>query len=491
MINVKNLTFGYGEKTLFQGANFSVSKDQKVGLVGLNGAGKTTLFNLLSQKEFPQEGEIEILGKIGFVPQEVKFDPEVDAAPSIREYLGQERMDFELKEMLSQLELADLKLESLPRNLSGGQKTKLSLCRALLSVPEILLLDEPTNFMDKEGKKWVMNFLSHYPKTLIVISHNLKLMDQAIDRVLYINEHTKKIEEYKGNYSKFLKLKKEKEDLFKKNFTAKEKQIKRMEEGVKRLYRHTSKKGVRQRVVLERRLERLKEKLPELPPEIKKMRLFLPEPLWVGELPIKAKEISKSYGSLKVFKDLNFTIVRKERIALLGANGTGKSTLIKILNGVLEPDSGEVISDENLSIGYFSQEFEAFDLDKTLLEALTEECKLPDGVARAFLGRFNFLGNKVFQKIGTLSGGEKTRLSIALLTGNNHNLLILDEPTTYLDVLSQRIILDALKEYQGTMIVVSHTEEFISELNPNKAFLMPEGQMVFWSEELLERVSEV
>ncbi|MCL5090514.1 MAG: ATP-binding cassette domain-containing protein, partial [Patescibacteria group bacterium] len=242
----KNLTFGYGEKTLFQGANFSVSKGQKVGLVGLNGAGKTTLFNLICQKEFPQEGEIEVLGKIGFVPQEVKFDPEVENARSVRDYLMTGfKQDFELKEMLSRLELTDLSLESLPRNLSGGQKTKLALCRALLSEPEILLLDEPTNFMDKEGKKWVMNFLSHYAKTLIVISHDLKLMDRAIDRVLYINEHTKKIEEYKGNYSKFLKLKKEKEDLFKKNFVAQEKQIKRMQEGVKKLYRHTSKKGVK------------------------------------------------------------------------------------------------------------------------------------------------------------------------------------------------------------------------------------------------------
>ncbi|MCL5090513.1 MAG: ATP-binding cassette domain-containing protein [Patescibacteria group bacterium] len=221
------------------------------------------------------------------------------------------------------------------------------------------------------------------------------------------------------------------------------------------------------------------------------MKLFLPEPLRVGELPIKAKEISKAYGSLKVLKDLNFTIVRGERIALLGANGTGKSTLIKILNGVLEPDRGEVIRDENLSIGYYSQEFESFDLNKTLLESLTEKCSFSEGAARAFLGRFNFLGNKVFQRIGSLSGGEKTRLSIALLTGNNHNLLILDEPTTYLDVLSQRIILDTLKEYQGTMIIVSHTEEFINELSPDKAFLMPEGQMVFWSEDLLEKVGEV
>lgn len=493
MVKVKNLSFGYGGKTLFEGAEFSVAKGQKVGLVGPNGAGKTTLFNLLAQKEFPLFGEIEVLGSIGFVPQEVKFDQAVEEARSVREYLDPQSLkrDFELKKMLASLELAGLDLETLPRNLSGGEKTKLALCRALLAEPDLLLLDEPTNFMDLAGKKWAMDFLSHYPKTLVVVSHDLKLMDTAIDRVLYINQHTKKIEEYKGNYSKFLKLKREKEELIKRHLVAGQKHIKQMEEGVERLYRHTSKKGVHQRVILQRRLERLKQKLPELPPEVKKIRLSLPEPLPVGELPIRALKISKSYDQLKVFKDLNFTIVRGERIALIGPNGSGKSTLIKILSGILEPDSGGVIRDQNLSIGYYSQEFEAFDLNRTLLDTLIDECNMPTSGARSFLGRFNFMGEKVFQKVESLSGGEKTRLAIALLTGNNHNLLILDEPTTYLDVLSQRIILDALQQYKGTMIVVSHTEEFISELKPNKAFLMPEGQMVFWSEELSGRVRQV
>lgn len=470
-----------------------MGENQKVGLVGPNGAGKTTLLNLLTQKEFPIEGKIEVAGSIGFVPQEVKVDPELDQAKSIRHYLNPEglKMDFELKKMMANLELDRLDFESLPRFLSGGEKTKLALCRALLLEPDLLLLDEPTNFMDISGKKWVMEFLSHYHKTLILISHDLELVDSSIDRVLYINQHTKKIEEYKGNYTKFVQLKRQKEALFKKHLAVEQKRIKKMEEGVKRLFANTSKKGVRQRVVLQRRLERLKQKLPELPPEVKKIRLILPEPPPIGEIPLKATEISKTFGSLRVFKNLNFMIVRGERMALLGPNGSGKSTLIKILKGILEPDEGQVICSQDLNIGYYSQEFEIFDLNKTLLETLTEGCKMPEGAARSFLGRFNFMKETVFQKISTLSGGEKTRLAIALLIGNNHNLLILDEPTTYLDVMSQRIILDALKEYKGTMLVVSHTEEFIKELNPNKAFLMPEGRMDFWSEELLGRVGEV
>ncbi|RJR23777.1 ABC transporter ATP-binding protein [Candidatus Microgenomates bacterium] len=493
MIKVRNLSFGFADKTLFDEAEFSVGSGQKVALVGANGVGKTTLFNLLLKKELPITGDIEVLGEIGFVPQEIKRDLEMEEANFIRNYLDPKHKneDFQLKKMLSGLELGDLDLSDNPKVLSGGQKTKLALCRALLTEPDLLLLDEPTNFMDIEGKRWVMDFLSRYNKTLILISHDISLMDEAINRVLYINQNTKKIEEYKGNYSKFLKLKKEKEDLAQRHLLVQQKQIKRMEAGVIRLFKNKSKKGVHQRVILQRRVERLKQGLPETPSEIRQIKFTLPEPSKVGELPLKAFSISKSFNHLKVFKDLNFSIIRGERIAFLGPNGSGKSTLIKVLNGILEPDSGEVKRDINLKIGYYSQEFVSFDLKKTLLDSLIDESSLPSTQARSFLGRFNFLGEKVFQKVATLSGGEKTRLAIALLTSKDYNLLILDEPTTYLDVMSQRIILDALKEYKGTMIVVSHTEEFISELKPDKAFLMPEGRMVFWSDELLHRVSKI
>jgi len=493
MIKVRDLSFGFGNKMLFDKAEFSVGRYQKVGLVGLNGTGKTTLLNLLSKEEFPIEGEIEVNGSIALVPQEVKTNYELDNAKNVRQYLDPEelKMDYELKKLLANLGLGNIGLENLPKELSGGQKTKLVLCRALLLEPDLLLLDEPTNFMDIEGKRWVMDFLSRYRKTLILISHDLDLMDSSIDRILYINPQTKKIDEYKGNYTKFLKLKKEKDDLFVKRLETEQKRVNKMEEGVVRLFANKSKKGVRQRVILQRRLERLKQKLPELPSEIRRIKLALPEPLSVGEIPLKAIEVTKSYGSLKVLDKLNFTIVRGERIALLGPNGSGKSTLIKILMGILNPDKGIVNRDESLKVGYYSQEFEIFDFDKNLLETLTERCNMPDNLARAFLGRFNFRGEKVFQKVATLSGGEKTRLAIAILTGNNHNLLILDEPTTYLDVMSQRIILDALKQYKGTMLIVSHTEEFIKELNPNKAFLMPEGKMDFWNDEFLEKVEEI
>ncbi len=485
------MTFSWSDKPLFDGVNFTVSKGQKTGLVGLNGSGKTTLFKLLAKEEMPQEGKIEVLGSTALVPQEVRKDEEIEGSETVRSYIDREnnRQDFELKRILSGLELGKVNLQDPPQNLSGGQKTKLALAKALIAEPDVLLLDEPTNFMDIPGKKWVTEFLSKYPKTLVLISHDLKLMDRAIDKVLVIDSQTRKIEVYKGNYTQAMKLKAENEALTKRKMVAEKKHIKKMEKGLKKLYRHTSKKGVRARVMLERRIERLKDNLPDLPPEVRRIKVKLPKPAPVGELPIRAVNLSKSFGANHVLEDVNFSIRRSERIALIGPNGSGKSTLLKILVDKLVQDSGEVIRSPNLKYGYYSQEFETFDFNKTVLATFIDDCKKGEDFARPFLGRYLFLGNKVFQKVETLSGGEKTRLAIACLTGHDYNLLILDEPTTYLDVTSQRVILEALKGYQGAMIVVSHTEEFIKELGPSRVLILPENKFTFWSDEFLDRVN--
>ena len=223
----------------------------------------------------------------------------------------------------------------------------------------------------------------------------------------------------------------------------------------------------------------------------RKIKVSVPEPKRCGELPIRAINISKSFGENKVLKDLTLSVYRGERVAFIGVNGSGKSTLIKILAGLTNPDSGEIIKDRELSLGYYSQEFETMDFSKSVMDAFCEGTQRDQCFARSFLGRFMLSGNKIFQRVESLSGGEKTRLSIAILTGKNNNLLILDEPTTYLDVLSQRIILEALKDYKGAMVVVSHTAEFVKELNPARAVLFPEQKIVLWDEDYLERISEI
>jgi len=272
---------------------------------------------------------------------------------------------------------------------------------------------------------------------------------------------------------------------------AEAKHIKSMEKGYKKIQGYTSKKGVKVKVKLKHRIAEAKANLPELPPAVRSIKIQLPDPVRSGEILITARKISKSFGSLEVMHDVDFAIRRGERIALLGGNGVGKSTLIKLLIGELTPDSGVVEWNPMNKLGYYSQEFEDFDMDKSVLQLFMDRCERMESFCRPFLGKFNFLANKVHQKVGTLSGGEKTRLAIAMLCSTDANLLILDEPTTYLDVLSQRVILDALKSYKGTMIIVSHTEEFIKELKPDKVFLMPEAKMDFWLEDYGERVGEI
>lgn len=493
MINVSNLSYSYGANKIFDGINFSISSGIKVGLVGPNGAGKSTLLSLITKTAVPDLGKIDILGSVGYVPQEIKYDATLEKSKTIRDYIDPSHMhlDYKLEKMLTGLELGKLNLEDKPQPLSGGQKTKLALARALIAEPDILLLDEPTNFMDIQGKKWVMNFLSQYQKTLVLISHDIELIDKYIDKIVVLDPIKKKVEEYKSNYSKYLLLKAEKDRLLERYIGNATNSIKRMQKGLEKIAGSKTEKGVRARVNLERRIERAKDNLPEMPKEAKKIKFKLQEPARVGELPLKASNISKSFSDALILDNISLSIYRSERVALIGRNGAGKSTFIKILMGLITPDNGEIIRDEKLKIGYYSQEFEVFDFDKTLLQTVRDVTSLADSNIRPILGKFLFSGQKIFQTVGSLSGGEKTRLAIALLVLQDYNLLILDEPTTYLDILSQRIILEVLKEYQGAMLVVSHTEEFIKELNPSRVLLLPDNEIKYWSDDLLDVIGEV
>ncbi len=480
MILVKDLSYSYGREPIFKSAEFVVADGNKVGLVGPNGAGKSTLFKILCGEENADEGRVEVSGKIMWVPQEVKHDPDMEKSTTIRDYLDprHQKEEFELRRIISRLELAGFDLDSPPQNMSGGQKTRLAIARALVQEPDVLLLDEPTNFLDVEGKKWVMQFVGRYPKTVIVISHDLNLLDENIDKILFLNTQKRNIEEFTGNYSDFVKLKEDQDELLKRQIRVQERHIVQMKKGWLKMSHVKSEKGVRQRLQLEKRIEQMEENLPQMPAEAKKIKVKLPDPDWCGEMLIMAENVCKSFGTKKVLGGVNFDIKRGEKIALMGPNGAGKSTLIKILMGKLEADSGEIIMDEKINIGYYSQEFETFDYSKTLLATMREKTTMEESNLRANLGRFLFSGETVFQKVGSLSGGEKTRLAIALLLVQKFNLLILDEPTTYLDVLSQRLILEAIKLYKGAIIIVSHTPEFIEELKPERKFLLPENKMI-------------
>ncbi len=446
--------------------------------MGANGSGKSTLFKLITGQEEPDEGRVEVYGQILSVPQEVKYDEEMEKAVDTRQYLDPKGLkeDWELTRILAKMELGYLDLDCPSQNMSGGQKTKLAISRALIQEPDILLLDEPTNFLDTAGKEWVMDFLGKYKKTVVVISHDLALLDTKIDKVLDINQQSHQVEEYAGNYSNFQKLKGEKEALLVRQIHVQERHIVQMKKGLLKMAHVKSEKGVRQKIQLVKRIEKMEKNLPAMPPEAKKIKVRLIEPAWVGSMPIMASNICKAYGDNQVLDGVEFNLARGERIALMGANGAGKSTLIKILMGIVEADSGTIKKDEKLKIGYYSQEFETLDFSKTLAETMRDQCQMAEEKYRPHLGRFLFSGDRIFQRVATLSGGEKTRLAIAVLLTWNYNLLILDEPTTYLDVLSQRLILEALKTYKGAMVIVSHTPEFVAELKPARKLYLPENR---------------
>lgn len=493
MIKVTNLSFSYGYGPVFEQVSFLVPRGKKVGLVGPNGAGKSTLFKILMKEEFPSEGKLEISGTVGWVPQEVKNDPLLQQAESIEAYVDPQRKHgaFKIASILDGLEFTRPPEGVALSQLSGGQKTKLALTRAFLEQPDTLLLDEPTNFLDEAGKRWVMHFLGKYPKSVIIISHDLSLLDRHISQVLSLNTHTHKLEVFTGNYSGYIRTKTQQDALLTRQVHIQQKKIASLEKSIQGLKRLTSDKGVRQRVVLERRVERMKDVLPEAPKELRGMKGAFPPPAKVGEVPLRAHRVFKSYRGVPVLRDVSIELRRGERLALIGPNGAGKTTLIKLLTGRLQPDAGEVIASDSLHYGYYSQEFQLFDENKTLEEVIREADRLPEHKIIPYLGKFLFPYERLHQRVAQLSGGEKTRLSIALLMLQEYNLLILDEPTTYLDVMSQRIILEALKQYTGSMLLVSHTREFVSELQPQRALLLPQNKTMIWSEELVDRVVEI
>lgn len=481
MIIAKNISYSYSRLSVYEDSSFSIQKGETVALVGPNGAGKSTLFKLLMREEHVNDGKLEVVGKVGYVPQEIKHDPILESAVDIQSYLDPDnkKEEWELIVMLHSLEVNE-ELTTRPSILSGGQRTKLALLKAIIDEPDILLLDEPTNFLDTEGKRWIMEFLSDYPNTLIVISHDINLLDNHIVKVLAVNPLTKKIDQYRGNYAKYVQLKGSADIALKKKFENDQKEIGRMKKSLLTMARMSSEKGARARANVQTRIDRIKEALPQLPPEIRNIKFVLPDPIHTGEIPISAQHVSKSFQGDAILTDVSLSIRRGERIALYGPNGAGKSTFIKILMGRLVPDSGIVKKDAALHIGYYSQEFETFDFSKTIIETVEAQCDLPMDRIRPILSKFNFLRERIYQTVGSLSGGEKTRLSIALLMLQNYNLLILDEPTTYLDVQSQKVILEALKSYTGAMLFVSHTEEFVEGLKPSRVLRLPENKISHW-----------
>ena len=376
--------------------------------------------------------------------------------------------------------------------LSGGERRRLELARILFAGSDLLLLDEPTNHLDADARDWLLRFLRAYRGALLVISHDLDLLDEAITRVIHLDREAEEavgeIVEYKGTYSQYLTARERDEERLAKVAAQQASEIDRLSSLADKMRGQTAKRA-RIAKSLDNRVARMERDRVEGPAATRTLDLRFPPPPASGRTVLTASGVWKSYGDLDVFSDVSFDIGRGERLLIMGLNGAGKTTLLKILAGQLEADLGEVELGLHVSAGYYAQEHEGISAGRSLLDHMREQAGLGDQELRALMGMFGLSGDKAFQDAGTLSGGEKTKHALAQLVAGRHNLLLLDEPTNNLDPMSRTATGRALASWPGTMVVVSHDVEFVEALSPDRVLLMPEGQLDYFSPDSLDLVA--
>ncbi|HZC04511.1 MAG TPA: ABC-F family ATP-binding cassette domain-containing protein [Ktedonobacterales bacterium] len=409
--------------------------------------------------------------------------------------------EHEMAELLQGLALEDVELERPVTALSGGQKTRLALARTLFATHDLLLLDEPTNHLDGPATLWLMDYLGRYEGTVLLISHDLELLDQAITRVLHLDAAGKSVMMYTGNYSSYIRQREQTEEQAVAEMERKQGKITQLQTQADWARGKTAKMA-RKAKVLDHRIERLRDDLPDastLPRRQRIMKLNLPLARQSGRVVVRAERLAKSYDGPPVFQNLSFELERGKRLVVIGRNGAGKTTLLKTLAGMIPPTHGRIELGQMVDIGYYAQEHESLHMHITLLEEMrlavadapVKRSDPPgDTQLRSILGRFLFSGGQAFQKVGSLSGGEKTRLALARLMVGGYNTLLLDEPTNNLDPASRDQVCEALTSYQGTLIIVSHDTEFVENLEPDLALPLAQGHVRYFDKSHLALVSK-
>jgi ATPase subunit of ABC transporter with duplicated ATPase domains len=370
--------------------------------------------------------------------------------------------------------------------LSGGERRRVELARILFAGSDLLLLDEPTNHLDTDAKSWLMGFLRSYRGALLVVSHDLDLLDEAITRVLHLDEG--ELVEYKGTYSQYRQARARDEARLAKLAERQRAEITRLGSLADTMRGQTVKRA-RIAKTLDRRVERLRSEVVSGPRHERQYRVHLPPPPHSGRVVLEAAGLAKGYGAEPVFEDLAFGLERGERLLVMGLNGAGKTSLLRILAGVTTADEGDIGFGTGVSVGYYAQEHEGIRPGVDVLSHMREMVDLPEQQQRSILGMLGLSGEIAFQDAGTLSGGEKTKLALAQLVAGRHNLLLLDEPTNNLDPPSRDAVAEALASWGGSMVVVSHDAGFVEALAPDRVLLLPEGHVDHWSDDLLELVS--
>lgn len=530
MLAVQDLEIRVGARLLMENVSFRVDKGDKVGLVGRNGAGKTTMTRALAGEGQPSGGTIGRTGEIGYLPQDPRAgDPQqlartrildardlgqividmerstvemgstdaVVAEKAMARYsrltdrfqaLGGYAAEAEAAAIASNLSLPDRILSQPLSTLSGGQRRRIELARILFSDAETMILDEPTNHLDADSVVWLREFLKSYQGGFIVISHDVKLVEETVNRVFYLDGNRQVIDIYNMGWKHYLRQREADEERRKKERVNVEKKATSLQLQAARFGAKASKAAAAHQMVA--RAEKMLSGLDEVRAVDRVAKLRFPEPAAVGKTPLQAHNLSKNYGSLEIFTAVDLAVDRGSRVVILGLNGAGKTTLLRILAGVDQPDTGIIEPGHGLRIGYYAQEHETLDVHRSVLENMMSASEaITEREARSVLGSFLFLGDDVQKPAGVLSGGEKTRLSLATLVVSKANLLLLDEPTNNLDPASREEILGALASYSGAVILVSHDEGAVEALNPERVLIMPDGVEDLWTADYAELIS--
>ncbi len=504
ILSCQNISKSFGTDVIIQKASFHIEEHEKAAIVGINGAGKSTLLKMIVKELEPDDGMVAIAKEktVGYLAQNEVIDskrtiyeevlsakqPVIDMEQEIRrmesqmDRVAQEELEafmekyerlvhqFELADgytyrsevigVLNGLGFAEADFQKTQAELSGGQKTRVALGRLLVTKPDILLLDEPTNHLDMESIQWLENYLLNYNGAVLIVSHDRYFMDKIVSKVIEVFQH--QVNSYNGNYTEYAEKKAQVRAAQIRAYYNQQQEIRHQEEVIAKLKSFNREKSIKRAESREKMLNKI-ERLDKPTEESTDIHLKLEPCITSGNDVIKVERLAKSFDGNRLFEEVDFSIFRGERVALIGNNGTGKTTILKIINEMLPADAGEITLGTNVHIGYYDQEHQVLHAEKTLFEEISDDYPhLTNTQIRNVLAAFLFTNDDVFKRIGDLSGGERGRVSLAKLMLSEANFLILDEPTNHLDITSKEILEHALIHYEGTVFFVSHDRYFIN-----------------------------
>ena len=530
MIVASGVELRAGARLLLDNASFQVAEGDRIGLVGRNGAGKTTLAKVLAGEAQPAAGTVRRTGSVGYLPQDPRTgDLDVlaldrvlsargldelraqmraaeaqmsdqnsgNAERAIRRYgslsdrlavLGGYAAEAQAAALTASLGLPDRVLHQPLHTLSGGQRRRVELARILFGGSQALLLDEPTNHLDADSVVWLRDHLKSYRGGLVVISHDVALLGDVVNKVFHLDAQRSVLDIYNVGWHAYLEQRETDERRRRRERVNAERQATALQLQADKMRAKATK--ARAAHNMQRRAERLLAGVSQERSADRVAKLRFPDPASCGRTPLAAAGLSKSYGSLEVFTGVDVAVDRGSRVVVLGLNGAGKTTLLRLLAEVEEPDTGKVTPGHGLRLGYYAQEHETLETERTVLENMRSAApSLTDSEQRKVLGSFLFSGDDVDKPVHVLSGGEKTRLALALLVVSGANVLLLDEPTNNLDPASREEILAALRGYRGAIVLVTHDEGAVDALSPERVIVLPEGTEDAWSEDFADLVA--